>query len=801
MAEWLKKSALLGYCSLAMATGAEAHAQNTAPEGIETSTTEPYTEDAAGMGNEIVVTARGREQRLQDVPVSATVASGENLVERNITDLQGLSRALPNINVSPAPLSDFVIIRGVGSSVNLGFEQSVATFVDGIYRGRARSTRAALFDIDRVEVLRGPQTTFFGNNAIAGAINVTTRKPGQRLEANGTGFYAPSLGEYNLEAGISVPLSENFAVRLAGQQSGITDGYIYNSYLDKRGPHLNDRIGRLSLFWTPTQNLTVNARLDIGRRRDKHNFFAELVDCPPSVAGVPALGTCARYLNANGGVVEDELNRRSASEDSFLNYDHLEAEQTATLRAGDNELMLRTGYFEHDYRLVNELTGVPGTQGGSVIGTRYGVAANINEDLDQFSQEIRFSSPADNKFSYMVGGYYSRTELELEVYHGIWFLPMWAFAPPGTYPPNTPIAHRFFTKEKSEQLSAFASLSLQLSDRLTIDGGIRYSRVKKRASRRVELGASGDLPTRENFVPGPSEAQAAIAAVVGDRFTDFAPNRRTDDKLMPSVTVKYEFSRDTMAYASFTNGFKAGGFAMWFSENGQFDPETVDAFEIGLKAQAFDDAVAMNLAAFYSKYKNLQETVTFLNPAGGIVQRADNAAKSVSKGIEAGLTVRPVPGLTFKADVAYLIAKYTQYPNAPCTPVQAFQAGGGACTQDLSGVRRSFSPRYSGTVSLAYNYPITEKLEINVDGNVYFTSWYFNQPNGDPTTRSDGYAKLDARIALGARGGHWQLAIVGRNLTNKLTASFRNLAATAPGSTHVLADAPRSVGLQARFSF
>lgn len=161
----------------------------------------------------IVVTAQRRAQRLQDIPVSVSVTTGEALQQANLLNLESLSARLPSVRISPAPVSDFIAVRGVGSSLNFGFEQSVGTFVDGIYRGRSRSTRAAMFDVERVEVLRGPQTTFFGNNAIAGAFNITTRRPSRDFETNALAFYAPDTREYTLEAGVCEARGRGAAAR------------------------------------------------------------------------------------------------------------------------------------------------------------------------------------------------------------------------------------------------------------------------------------------------------------------------------------------------------------------------------------------------------------------------------------------------------------------------------------------------------------------------------------------------------------------------------------------------------------
>ncbi|HEX7819781.1 MAG TPA: TonB-dependent receptor plug domain-containing protein [Sphingobium sp.] len=176
------------------------------------------TSDDPGAAD-IVVKAQRREQRLQDVPISVSVVGGEALRSGGLTSLEDVSARLPAVRIAQAVLADLINVRGVGSGNNPGFEQSVATFVDGVYRARSRSTRAALFDVDRLEVLKGPQTTFFGANAIAGAFNISTRKPGRDFAYNGLTSYDFVTDEYIVEGGVTVPLSETLSVRAAARAS------------------------------------------------------------------------------------------------------------------------------------------------------------------------------------------------------------------------------------------------------------------------------------------------------------------------------------------------------------------------------------------------------------------------------------------------------------------------------------------------------------------------------------------------------------------------------------------------------
>lgn len=282
--------------------------------------------DAAGQNadGEIVVTAQRREQRLQDVPVAVSVVGGETLQRQNITSLNDMAVRLPNVRISTGTIANAITIRGVGSGPNPGFEQSVATFVDGVYRSRSRSTRAALFDLERVEVLKGPQTTFFGANAIAGALNIVTRKPGEELNYNAVATYVPSTQEYDVQMGVDAPLSPSLSARIAGRVSG-SDGYIKSSNTGEDGPHDRTAQGRIALKWEPDSDFRSDLRIDGARSRTRGSGMYQVINCPPPPGfALAPINVCNRYLNQNGGNIDDTLDYHSATGPTQTNYDFIE---------------------------------------------------------------------------------------------------------------------------------------------------------------------------------------------------------------------------------------------------------------------------------------------------------------------------------------------------------------------------------------------------------------------------------------------------------------------------------------------
>lgn len=746
------------------------------------------------VAEEIVVTAQGRTQALAKVPVSVTVTTGEDIQRANLRNLEDVAARLPNVRISQAPISDFVNIRGVGSSLNIGFEQSVGTFVDGVYRGRSRATRASLFDVERIEVLRGPQSTFFGNNTIAGALNITTRKPADSLEMNGTAFFAPAFNEYTVEAGVSVPVTDTLSARVSGRASGMS-GYIKNVNPSNDGPNLDDMVGRVALAWQASDRIKMNARVDVVRMRDTGVMNSELVGCPvPAVLGANS-AACNRFLAANGGKVDDVLDYRSGANFSRSDYDMVEGLWNTDIEFGDHHLILNTSYFHHKSDVLNDALPIPANQGGSVVGTSHSFPLNPIERFNQFSQEVRLVSPEHSTISYILGAYYAHTKMKIDFYQGLFFAPFGRFSG-GQYTAATPIAGQILNRETSDTFSVFGAGTFNASDALRLNVGLRYSEVKKSAARQALIGSSGiNLPNADNFVLGNATSQTNLLPVIGYDVGDFDQPSRLDRQLMPSASIQYDFAPGSMGYVSYAKGFKAGGFSVLVSKS-IFKPEKVDAFEAGLKTSLFDGSVTLNLAGFYTKYKDLQESTTINLTSGSSFQVVANVAQSTSKGIELGTAWKISDNLKLKADVAYLDAVYDNYPGAPCTALQ--KVGVTNCVQNLAGKRRAFAPEWSGNVGASFNMPVGADLAFNVDLNTYFSSRFYQQPIADPYLEQPGYAKIDARVAIGRIDGQWEFAIVGRNLTNKLTASYRQTTA-ATQSFQALADPPRSIGFQLTF--
>lgn len=737
---------------------------------------------------EIVVTAQRRAESQQRVPISVTVTSGLVLQTQAIRTLEDLSVRQANVRISQAPASDQIHIRGTGSGFGNGFEQSVATFVDGFYRNRSRSSRVALFDLDRVEILKGPQTTFFGANAIAGALNITTRKPRESFEANATVLYAPTDGEYNLEAGLGGPVSETLAVRVAGRWSGM-DGYIKNDSGLEDAPHLNDKQARVSAVWNPTNALEISARFDIARLRDRGTFAGEILNCPPD--GLPPGNLCGRTIGMIGPI-DDKLDWHTGTlEAGYSNLNLEEGVVGATLDLGAVSLVSTTGYMHQKATVSTNLAPFPVL---SPVGTKVGFGVIISERFKQFSQELRLQSSGDGPLNYMIGGYYEHGRLDLPQFIASFFARVGGAAAP-TYGPNSLIGQQGLTEQKSKTWSGFGTLSYELVDRLTASVGLRYTTIRKTADRSFIFGLSQPDGQPEGFVPGPPAVQGPLSSALGSSLAPFPTGVRRDDKFMPSANLRYQFTPDVMAYASYSKGFKAGGFAG--SSPDVFGPETVDAYEVGLKSTWLDRRVTTGIALYRSDFSNLQEAQNTSTSTGSPIIVVGNSAASRSQGVEFNTAWRVTPDLSFRIDAAYTDSKYLRYPNAPCSPIEAIGVVG--CVKDRSGTRRAFAPEWSGSFGVDYATPLSPNAELRLGGLLYFTSAYFQQPVTDSLMRQSGYAKLDLRAAVGPQDRRWEVAVIGKNITDKATAFYRSYTPASIGLVVAIPDRPLSVAIQVSF--
>jgi iron complex outermembrane recepter protein len=749
---------------------------------------------AVSDNTDIVVTAQKRSERLQEVPISVAVLSGAELQSDGARGLQDLRMTVPGVQILHGGPSDRLYVRGIGSGDNPAFDQAVAAFVDGVYHGRSRTTAASFLDIDRSEFLKGPQSTFFGNSAISGAINITTAKPSDELEGYLFGSYNFNFDQYIVEGAISGPIAENLSGRISAQV-GEGDGYITDTTAREKIPATNDRTIRAQLRWQPSDRLTFDLKGEAGRYNQKGGIATQVIGCPPVIAsasqnGFP--GPAAFCINAitNG---DDTVfnNRRSFNRGGFSNLSNEEVVLAANYDLGSVTLSSTTAYLHYDYRTAFEQDNTSSDLFTAAVPERY----------RQFSQEFRLTSDDTGFLSYMLGAYYQNDRLRGATIFNYGFL-------------ATPLRQSLNYNQLEKIYAGFASVDLHFTDKLTVTGGVRAQRVEKDLVKGIYYGAPASF-TADAPVESPAFNAIGQASNLGPAGRwNFS---RSDTRLTPSAKIQYKFSRDLMVYGSYANGFKAGGFNFVSTgvlnpvtgrqDNVPFRPEKVDNFEIGFKSQLFDRRLTFNVAAFHSRYTDLQVGGNRQTP-NGPVNVVSNAAASISRGIEAEANLRISSSLRTEVQFVVLDAHYKSFPGAIPTACQARvgqcvfgSTTPGATVQDLSGKQTPYAPNYSGTWTVDYQTPLGGDFDIALGSKLFFTDKFNVSINNDPFLEQDAYVQLDLSARLINSPGGWEVGVIAKNVNNVKTFNFGTGLQRSSGSFIVVKDPPRSFTVQFRKTF
>ena len=724
---------------------------------------------------EVVVTAQRRTENLQDVPVSVQVINGQTLGEQNHNTLEDLIRTVPGVHVSGSSFSNLIFIRGVGSGDNASFDQSVAMFVDDIYHGRSRMSAATFLDLDRIEVLKGPQSTFFGNNAIAGALNIVSRKPGSTFEAETRAVYG-EFGQYALEGAMGGPLTDTFGARLAVTRNGVSEGWIHNVNLGADSSRTNNVAGRLTLDFHPSDAMDATMKIEGSRQRiaGRINQYGE---CPPPAPYAPGSvgsgGACAQAL-ALGGVpmgFDTDENVGLPGQGSRLST----FEDVLTINYGKwgHTLTSVSGFYNYHFESKEDVGNLP----VDTIAT-----VGFPENYHQISQELRIASAVDQPIEYLAGVYFQTDRLE---WTQNWTIPLLNFVPAALglpeLAPYLPMGFKTAFLQDEDVYSVFGSLRWKVTDRLKLNAGLRGSWQKKDFTEELHYGTSTQR-YGSDFVPLPPALEPLWAPILAYGPPGTRGSDRSERAWMPSGGIQYQVHPEAMLYLTYARGFKAGGF------NGQgslaeqstgYGPEHVNAYELGLKSKWFDDRLLLDLDVFRSDYKGLQVPGAIFQPATNTnVFFIGNAAKSRSQGVE--LETQWVVSRDFRlaANVTYLDSQYVSYPTAPRTTLENVCAGsadpyclarfpaGVPQLHDSSGQRTLYAPLWSGSVTASHSMPLPGDYRVTTELMSYFTSSYNDDPDG--LFRGLGnYVRLDAKLTLAQPDRRWAVDLIGKNLTDR----------------------------------
>lgn len=777
------------------------------------------------MLEEVIVTAQKRAESLQDVPISVTAIQGEKLQSAGIQNMAQLADHVPNLHIADAPVNTNIYMRGMGSGNNQAFEQSVGMYIDGVYMGRGRQYRSPFMDIERVEVLRGPQGTLFGKNTVAGAVNITTASPGLDDPFNGSiAVNAETNDGYIVEGFLSGAVSENFALRAAFKYRE-NAGFIENTYLDQDEPEIEDKTFRLTAVWQITDNLDATFKYSKSkyeregvnssgwlylskeeRERDVPNkgafqsaIYAVTDSFFPAYAGEAGKEFETYKDNGQGstGAAWSGKNPESSDNeaDNFV--------MTLNYYMGEHTLTAVTGYSEYEFVDGADVDWLP--------------ARFINRDDDQtfeqISQEIRLASPIGGKLDYMVGAYYEESELVSDrrvaidgTIDGLFqhvqanvlvpglpdFLTMGdiglptvgsaAGAAAGLAYSGGELTRDHLYELDSDSWALFAQGTYNFNDNVRLTLGVRYTEETKDVH-------STQILTDDIVGIGIENTDPVLGQIFATNFNtyayDFTEDRETE-QWIPSANLQWNVGEDTLLYFSWSGGFKSGGFTaaddlapgdLEPSEWGPYDPtnppddfefddEEVSAFEIGGKHTLLDGAMTLNWAAFYTDYTDLQ--IAIFKGVGFTVTNADAEVQ----GLEVDALWQATEGLRLGANFAYLDSVWKDYAHGPCTALQldidaACGLEGALTNNDLSDETSSFAPEYSGSLYFDYSYLMGSGLELFAGGEVNYSDEFSPQGDKDPLDTTESFTKVNLRIGLRGASENWEVMLYGRNITDE----------------------------------
>ncbi|MFT5482064.1 MAG: iron complex outermembrane receptor protein [Halieaceae bacterium] len=742
----------------------------------------PHALAASGLKlEEIVITATKRAESLSDVSLSVAVLDGRKMSEAGIENADDIGRYIPNTLISSNGSTSSVVIRGLGSGNNRGFESSVGLFIDGVYYGRDSYLQNAYFDLERVEVIRGPQGTLFGKNTIAGAINITTAGPADEFE----GYVKATLGDFDkqqFEGAVSLPISDTVGLRLSAQDSQ-RDGYVENSGGGVDGSARDTTLARAKLRFEPNERfdgtLTVEwANTQLTQNNGElHSDASPLAVSPINLGGSLSALEVFRLFDPQA---EDSLNFKvSANEDAELDNESLITAGTFNLQLEETTLTYVLGYSDLDVSARDDLDFAPYPL----------LVRNSSEDYQQWNHELRLTSAAGGKFEYIAGLYYFTADYDTGsemVADAISLMdattPLVAqglLARPLGLPLLTTRTQSLH--QETDTFSAFGQLTWSVADNVRLIGGLRYSNENKDADNFLQDVDSGLIPLSAAFPITPYSVSTS----------------RGEEDVLPSLAIEYDFDEDVMLYASYTEGVKSGGFnaSATSTDNLEYEGETAKGIEAGFKGRLLDGAAILNLNVFRTEFDDLQ--VSNFDGTSFVV---GNAAKATVQGIEADFSVVIIENLQLDTSIAFLDAEYDEFPDAQCTV--AGLATDPACTADLSGKDLIRAPAWSANIGLEYAVPLpTLHARLTFAADVLLSDSYFVNIDLDASEEQDSYALLNARIMLASENQGWQLALIGRNLTDEEVLTGGADVPLQPGAHFAVLIPPRQLEFALSYHF
>lgn len=725
-----------------------------------------------GMVGDIVVTAQKRSESAQDIPVSVSALGGEILQKQGVKDLFQAVTLVPGVVFSRAPDDGLALtFRGLGTQARpQAFEQSVALFTDGIFIGKGRLYSTSFFDVERMEFIKGTQSTLLGKNASTGAISVITRQPTFTNSVEGGAGYEFENGGYTADLAGNIALGEKAAIRLAGHYNDL-DGWVRNVVTDHDGPEAKDLGLRATLLVEPSDQFRMTASYQYAdNRRIGTNY---------QIVGTPAPGL-------GDGILDDKLSAfTSATSDGDSHKrtrSHIAGLKAELDVGGGNTLISQTSYIRYKLSFRDDFDF---TTFDSINFLR-------DERYRQFTQELRLQSESGGTFEYMGGLFFLSSRWNSEETQA-WGVPAFPPAPDPTSGQlfNGPFHNSF--RQNAKAYSAFASGTLHASESLRIAGGVRYTRETKD----VLYGRTNSAPfTIWNSIANPP--------------FDPTPLSHNSNFFDGNISVQYDLSDQVMAYAAFGHGSKSGGYvesntiavpptalvngkvpAALVAAGSEIPDEFTTSYEIGFKTTLLDRRMRFNVALFNMDIKNFQDTVFTGGPLGFITF----TGPARSRGVEIETAFQPVPELRLDGSVTYADAVQKLQPiDATGTPVVD-----GSGNPVIQRFRRSQAPKLIFNIGANYTNALTDALKWSAGFNVRHRSSMYNQRQEQ--YRANALTTVDLSIGIAQSEDRWGIDLVAKNIFNKKSQDFASPSVDPRTPALAGVNPLRTIMLSARFKY
>ncbi|MBA2935526.1 TonB-dependent receptor [Sphingomonas sp. CGMCC 1.13654] len=744
-----------------------------APAAAEAAPAQASTQAApvGGAGTDIVVTANKREQKLNDVGLTITAISSQQLAERRITSLQDVAAAVPGLTyASSTQNTPIYTLRGVGfNEAALGVYPAVSVYLDQIPLNFPVMASHSAYDLQRIEALKGPQGTLFGQNATGGAINYIAATPTNEFHAGGDLSYG-RFNDFVGNAYVSGPIAENLTGRIAitGEHA---DGWQKSYTHDGTMGDSRYIAGRILLKWEPSDRLRFNFNANgwIDHSQPQALQYIAFFPAKPNVATEPALAA----------VPFSPQTPRAADWSTGANepFSHRKFGQIA----------LRADYDLTDWATLTSITSYnafsqkQATDGDGMALVDYDLGVN-NGTLHSFNQELRLANSGHSHFRWVIGGNFEKSRAKEQ--QSLNYINSTNYEPSVNY--------IFESGNKTDQrirnMAVFGNIEYDLTSKLTLKGGVRYTDARNHANLcGYDLG-DGHVAGLFTLLGGLLSGSPVTPLSPGECYTltpanvpEYTPYNRVlhEHNVSWRGGLDYKIAPGYLLYANVSRGYKAGSFptvaAATETQLAPVTQESVTAYEAGFKFTLLDRMLQFDAAGFYYDYRNKQVRGKVLDPIFGILDTLINVPKSRITGAETEITLTPTRGLTLTAGVTYLQSKVLKYTGVNVT----------GATEDFRGVDLPFTPKWTYTFDGEYKLPrFSNGGGLFVGGTVTGRSSETAAFDGDgltldglPKAKSapgaerpyhiDGYATLDLRAGYEAPDGRWRVQVWGKNVTNK----------------------------------